>query len=81
MVSKEYRTATLAYIATNHVAFRRITLYNHWERGQKPRVEIEKSDTTSICLSLAPDASVDWEDAVCPSSYVLNCILTKSGLE
>ncbi|TFB03569.1 GPI-anchor transamidase [Trichoderma ghanense] len=35
LVEDGYRTATLAYLAKNHVGFRRIVLYGEWERAIK----------------------------------------------
>ena len=64
LVEDGYRTATLAYLAKNHVGFRRIILYGEWERGELPDVVSERSDTTAICLPLSSDALLEWEDAV-----------------
>ncbi|PTB80657.1 hypothetical protein M440DRAFT_1348832 [Trichoderma longibrachiatum ATCC 18648] len=64
LVEDGYRTATLAYLAKNHVGFRRIVLYGEWERGELPDVVAERSDTTAICLPLSSDALLEWEDEV-----------------
>ncbi|KAL6881363.1 transcription factor IIIC subunit delta N-term domain-containing protein [Trichoderma novae-zelandiae] len=64
LIEDGYRTATLAYLAKNHVGFRRIVLYGEWERGELPDVVSERSDTTAICLPLSSDALLEWEDAV-----------------
>ncbi|RFU78048.1 gpi-anchor transamidase [Trichoderma arundinaceum] len=64
LIEDGYRTATLAYIAKNHVGFRRIVLYGDWERGNLPDVVSERSDTITICLPLSSDALLEWEDAI-----------------
>lgn len=64
LIEDGVRTATIAYIAKNHVGFRRIILYGDWERGELPDVVSERSDTTGICLPLSSDALVEWEDAI-----------------
>jgi len=58
------RTATLAYIARDHVGFRRVTIQGDWEAGHDPVLEVEAADTTGICMPLSTDALVEWEDAV-----------------
>jgi hypothetical protein len=62
--SEGKRTAILAYLAKNHVGFRRVTILDKWERGQSPRIEVEDTDTTSICMFLSTDAYVEWQDQV-----------------
>ncbi|KAF5010906.1 hypothetical protein FDECE_2934 [Fusarium decemcellulare] len=42
------RVAILAYIAKNHVGFRRVTVLNDWGRGKVPEIEVEQTDMTSI---------------------------------
>ncbi|PON21332.1 hypothetical protein TGAM01_v209783 [Trichoderma gamsii] len=64
LIEDGYKTATIAYIAKNHIGFRRIILYGDWERGDLPDVVSERSDTTGICLPLSSDALVEWEDAI-----------------
>lgn len=59
-----YKTATLAYIANNNIGFRRVRVHGEWEKGSPPTLEVETTDTTSVCLWLYPDAFVDWEEAV-----------------
>ena len=70
-VTEASRTALLAYIAKNHVGFRRVTIHGEWKLGDDPTVQVEEVDVASICTFLATDASVEWEDAVsamlCPS--------------
>ncbi|KAJ6444405.1 GPI-anchor transamidase [Purpureocillium lavendulum] len=63
-VTPKYRTATLAYIARDHVGFRRITISGDWEATSDPMISVELADTTGICLPLSADALVEWEDAV-----------------
>ncbi|KAH7328089.1 hypothetical protein B0I35DRAFT_472839 [Stachybotrys elegans] len=64
LVGDHGRTATLAYVAKNYVGFRRVTISGIWERGHAPEVAVDEQDATSICLSLSPDAFVEWEDAI-----------------
>ncbi|KAF5262613.1 hypothetical protein FOXYS1_6650 [Fusarium oxysporum] len=54
--------AILAYLAKNHVGFRKITILGNWERGQPPHIEVEKTDMTAICMFLSTDAYIEWED-------------------
>ncbi|UNI21872.1 hypothetical protein JDV02_007821 [Purpureocillium takamizusanense] len=65
-VATDSRTATLAYIARDHVGFRRITIRGDWEAGGDPAVDVEAADTTGICIPLGTDALVEWEDAIWP---------------
>ncbi|KND93307.1 hypothetical protein TOPH_02370 [Tolypocladium ophioglossoides CBS 100239] len=65
-VSPECRTATLAYIANNHVGFRRVSIHGKWDKGQDPTLRVEQTDTTAICMPLGADAFVEWEDAIWP---------------
>lgn len=58
------RTAILAYLAKNHVGFRRVTIIGNWERGQSPQIEVDSTDTTAICMFLSTDAYVEWQDQV-----------------
>lgn len=58
------RTAILAYLAKNHVGFRRVTIIGNWERGQYPQIEVESTDTTAICMFLSTDAYVEWQDQI-----------------
>ncbi|RGP75304.1 hypothetical protein FSPOR_926 [Fusarium sporotrichioides] len=62
--SEDRRTAILAYLAKNHVGFRRVTILGSWERGQSPRIEVESTDATAICMFLSTDACVEWQDQI-----------------
>ncbi|KAJ4270452.1 hypothetical protein NW762_002134 [Fusarium torreyae] len=64
-----YRTdgkqvAILAYLAKNHVGFRKVTIVGDWEKGLLPQIEIEQIDMTAICMYLSTDAHIEWEDQV-----------------
>ncbi|TWU76419.1 hypothetical protein ED733_006852 [Metarhizium rileyi] len=61
-VANEYRTATIAYLAKNHVGFRRVTIQGRWHQGQYPTVRVDAINTMSICTFLSADAFVEWED-------------------
>lgn len=79
--SGDSRVASLAFIANNYVGFRRITIEDDWKRGKEPRIAVEDSDTTSICLSLSTDAFVEWEDTVCPTlNPMRHSLLTRADL-
>ncbi|KAF5576499.1 hypothetical protein FPCIR_12562 [Fusarium pseudocircinatum] len=56
------RVAILAYLAKNHVGFRKITIIGNWERGHPPHIEVEKADMAAICMFLSTDAYIEWED-------------------
>ncbi|KAF5694312.1 hypothetical protein FDENT_1282 [Fusarium denticulatum] len=56
------RVAILAYLAKNHVGFRKITILGNWERGHPPHIEVEKADMAAICMFLSTDAYIEWED-------------------
>ncbi|KAL4729394.1 hypothetical protein ACLX1H_003811 [Fusarium chlamydosporum] len=62
--SEDKRVAILAYLAKNYVGFRRVTILDKWERGQSPRIEVEDTDTTAICMFLTTDAYVEWQDQI-----------------
>ncbi|KYK59508.1 putative GPI-anchor transamidase [Drechmeria coniospora] len=55
-------TASLAYLANNHVGFRKVTIDGTGSQNGDLRVRVERTDTTSICMPLFPDAFVEWED-------------------
>lgn len=58
------RTALVAYIAPNHVGFRRVTLAGGWQRGGLLEVQVSGEDVLGICCHLSTDAFIVWEDAV-----------------
>ncbi|KAF4846454.1 hypothetical protein CGCSCA4_v006059 [Colletotrichum siamense] len=64
LLSDDARTAVISYCARNYVGFRRITIPRAWARGAGVEVSVEEADVTGICTHLAPDAFVEWEDAV-----------------
>ncbi|EQB46530.1 hypothetical protein CGLO_14410 [Colletotrichum gloeosporioides Cg-14] len=64
LLSDDARTAVISYCARNYVGFRRITIPRDWPRGAGVEVSVEEADVTGICTHLAPDAFVEWEDAV-----------------
>jgi hypothetical protein len=64
------RVAILAYLAKNHVGFRKITILSNWERGHPPHIEVEKADMAAICMFLSTDAYIEWEDLVRGSWHV-----------
>jgi hypothetical protein len=41
-----------------------ITIKRPWTKGQVPSVEVSGGDVVGICCHLAPDAFIEWEDAV-----------------
>ncbi|KAF4513623.1 hypothetical protein G6O67_000871 [Ophiocordyceps sinensis] len=66
LVSPGSRTATLAYVAHNHVGFRRVTMAGDWAPASDPQLRVEQTDTTAVCINLGPGAFVEWEDAIWP---------------
>ncbi|KLP02046.1 uncharacterized protein FFB20_10295 [Fusarium fujikuroi] len=62
--SQGKRVAILAYLAKNHVGFRKITILGNWERGHPPHIEVEKADMAAICMFLSTDAYIEWEDLI-----------------
>lgn len=73
------QVAILAYLAKNHVGFRKVTIVGGWDRGQRPNIEVEKADMTAICMFLSTDSYIEWEDQVwqIPSFYYLLLISFK----
>lgn len=63
-------TASLAYIAKNHIGFRQVSIRAGWQPDQEPDVEVRGSDSLGICLFLSTDAFVQWEDTVRILSFV-----------
>ncbi|KAM0206461.1 hypothetical protein ACHAQI_008188 [Fusarium lateritium] len=58
------QVAILAYLAKNHVGFRKVTIAEEWNRGQPPKIEVEKTDMTAICMFLSTDSYIEWEDQI-----------------
>ncbi|KAF5020505.1 hypothetical protein F66182_7468 [Fusarium sp. NRRL 66182] len=58
------RISILAYLAKNHVGFRKVTIVGDWVRGQAPDIEIGQTDVTAICMFLSTDAYIEWENHV-----------------
>ncbi|KAI1876696.1 uncharacterized protein JN550_000768 [Neoarthrinium moseri] len=58
------RTAILSYVTRNHVGFRQVTIKGGWYDMKTPEIEVQPVDCTGICLHLAPDAFVVWEDLI-----------------
>ncbi|KAI2622323.1 hypothetical protein GGR54DRAFT_646667 [Hypoxylon sp. NC1633] len=58
------RTGILSYVAKNYVGFRRISIYLSNKNMTKPDVKVSEVDTDGVCLFLAPDAFVAWEDLI-----------------
>lgn len=63
-ISSVHRTATIAYVTNNYVGFRKVTIEGDWILGQDPKVQVEETNTMSICIYLSSDAFVEWESAV-----------------
>ena len=58
------KTAALAYLAPHYMGALQITIKGPWPRGQVPSVEVGNGNIVSICCHVAPDAFIEWEDAV-----------------
>ncbi|KAI1775522.1 transcription factor IIIC subunit delta N-term-domain-containing protein [Hypoxylon cercidicola] len=58
------KTSMISYVANNYVGFREVTV--SWPRKEMvaPRVKCGASDSNGVCMHLAPDAFVVWEDLI-----------------
>ncbi|XXG99494.1 hypothetical protein Hte_005833 [Hypoxylon texense] len=58
------KTSMISYVAHNYVGFREVTV--NWPRKGMvtPRVTVSAVDNDGVCLHLAPDAFVVWEDLI-----------------
>lgn len=82
--SGDSRVCSLAYISRDAVGFRKITIDGEWVTGQEPKLEVSETDYASLCLSLQPDAFLEWEDFVCilwlALKYSSTITLTRPGV-
>ncbi|KAK6079690.1 hypothetical protein SCUP515_03946 [Seiridium cupressi] len=67
------RTTILSYVTKNYVGFRQITIKGVWREWKTPDVEVQMYDCSGICLHLAPDAFVTWEDLVWTKGQSKEC--------
>ncbi len=54
----------ISYITKDYVGFRKITIKGPHSDMQAPEVIASHVDINGVCLYLAPDAFVVWEDLV-----------------
>ncbi|KAK8080239.1 hypothetical protein PG997_008057 [Apiospora hydei] len=59
-----YKTCILAYITRNYVGFREVIMRSTWRPMETPKVDVQSSDSNGICIHLAPDAFLQWEDMI-----------------
>ncbi|KAI1073480.1 peptidase C13 family-domain-containing protein [Whalleya microplaca] len=58
------KVSILSYISKNYVGFRRITISGRNESTKTASVQVSEVDVNGVCLYLAPDAFVVWEDMI-----------------
>ncbi|KAI5862056.1 hypothetical protein GGS23DRAFT_598070 [Durotheca rogersii] len=58
------KTCMLSYIAKNYVGFRQVTIKGTFKSTKTPNLEIDPVDSNGICLHLAPDAFMAWEELI-----------------
>ncbi|KAH9908337.1 transcription factor IIIC subunit delta N-term-domain-containing protein [Xylariomycetidae sp. FL2044] len=65
MKKGDTRTCMISYLSKNYVGFRQITIQeSEVPMKEAPKVEVSPTDVSGVCLFLAPDAFVVWEDLV-----------------
>ncbi|KAK8127914.1 hypothetical protein PG984_009022 [Apiospora sp. TS-2023a] len=62
--NRNYKTCILSYITRHYVGFREVTMPGYWRSMETPKVDIQSSDSSGICMHLAPDAFLQWEDMI-----------------
>ncbi|KAI1455939.1 hypothetical protein F4805DRAFT_468360 [Annulohypoxylon moriforme] len=58
------KTSMISYISRNYVGFRQVTISSSRRNMASPHVKVNKVDTDGVCLHLAEDAFVVWEDLI-----------------
>ncbi|KAI1100441.1 hypothetical protein F4804DRAFT_45500 [Jackrogersella minutella] len=58
------KTCMISYVARDYVGFRQVTIHSPHKSMTTPNVEIDQADSDGVCLYLAPDAFVVWEDLI-----------------
>ncbi|KAK8119266.1 transcription factor IIIC subunit delta N-term-domain-containing protein [Apiospora kogelbergensis] len=58
-----HKTCFLSYITAHYVGFREVTI-RAWKHMETPKINVQSFDTNGICIHLAPDAFLQWEDMV-----------------
>ncbi|CAJ2514299.1 Uu.00g024180.m01.CDS01 [Anthostomella pinea] len=58
------KTCMLSYIAKGYVGFRQVTVRGSQGEIDSPKVQVGQVDASWVCLYLAPDAFVVWEDLI-----------------
>ncbi|OTB00559.1 hypothetical protein M426DRAFT_324225 [Hypoxylon sp. CI-4A] len=58
------KSTMIAYVARNYVGFRQVTINLPRKPMTTPNVKVNQDDTSGVCLYLAPDAFVVWEDLI-----------------
>ncbi|KAI0177440.1 hypothetical protein BJ166DRAFT_545762 [Pestalotiopsis sp. NC0098] len=67
------RTAILSYVTRHYVGFRQVTIKGTWRDFKTPEIELQPYDCSGICLHLAPDAFITWEDLVWTKGQSKEC--------
>ncbi|KAI1374006.1 hypothetical protein F4677DRAFT_185694 [Hypoxylon crocopeplum] len=74
------KTSMISYVAKNYVGFRQVTISQPRAGTTTPDVKAKEVDSNGICLYLAPDAFVVWEDLVSCYSGIINLALTENKI-
>ncbi|KAH6659340.1 hypothetical protein BKA67DRAFT_529497 [Truncatella angustata] len=67
------RTAILSYVTKNYVGFRQVKIKAPWKEWKIPEVEVQPYDCSGLCIHLAPDAFVTWEDLIWTKGLSKEC--------
>ncbi|KAI2465020.1 hypothetical protein F4781DRAFT_410928 [Annulohypoxylon bovei var. microspora] len=58
------KTSMISYVAKDYVGLRQVTIKSRHLGMTSPNVKVDKVDADGVCLYLAPDAFVVWEDLI-----------------
>ncbi|OTA55963.1 hypothetical protein K449DRAFT_375937 [Hypoxylon sp. EC38] len=58
------KSSMVSYVTKNYVGFRRVTIGSLHHNMATPNVEVDPVDSDGVCLYLAPDAFVVFEDLI-----------------
>ncbi|KAI1086497.1 hypothetical protein F5B19DRAFT_498302 [Rostrohypoxylon terebratum] len=58
------KSCMVSYITRGYVGFRQVTIDASQKKMETTKVKVDKVDTDGVCLYLAPNAFVVWEDLI-----------------
>ncbi|KAI1208476.1 uncharacterized protein F4807DRAFT_452377 [Annulohypoxylon truncatum] len=58
------KSSMISYVARGYVGFRQVTIDSPQHKMASPKVRVDQVDTDGVCLYLAQDAFVVWEDLI-----------------